>query len=314
MLKILPFLLVVAMLPPALRAQESMGGSPQSSAVPIPARVKDTLAGLLPNPVEAGATLRGDRQFYSSELYQYIDGAADGFLAYDLVAMVHQEYRAPHADLTLDIYDMGKDLNAFGIYSAERSPSYQFLPIGVEGYANEFILNFFQAKFYVKISAFGDNGYKAPDLQHFAQAVSRRIGAKSSMPAALSILPPENLLAHSEKFVNKAPLGHDFLSPAIQGSYSLDGKTTTLLISKASDGAGAMQRISQLQDYFSKTGKVKPETAIVPAGFRGSNPYEGEVLFFARGPYVVLCLDPPLHLESFLKQVLDHLDGSNTIF
>jgi len=32
---------------------------------------------------------------------------------------------------------MGKPLNAFGIYSAERSPNCHFLPLGAEGYLSD---------------------------------------------------------------------------------------------------------------------------------------------------------------------------------
>jgi hypothetical protein len=193
------------------------------------------------------------------------------------------------------------------MYAAERSPSYQFLPVGAEGYVSDFILNFFQGEFYVKLSAFSNNGGAGPDLAPVAKAISAKIGVDKSMPAALSILPTEHRVAKSEKFVNKSPLGHDFLSPVIEATYLIDGKSALLLISKASDATGASQRVHQLQDYFGKSGKVAPESDIVPGTFRGSNQYEGEVVFFSRGAYAVLCVNPPPQPGPFLKAVLDHL-------
>ena len=289
-------------------AQDSDG---ESSPAPIPAGIQARLAGLLPEPAEAGAKPASERQFYSSDLYRYIDGAADAFLGFDLVAMVHQEYKAKDADITLDIYDMGKPLNAFGMYAAERSPSYHFLPLGAEGYVSDFILNFFQGEFYVKLSAFSNDGKSAPDLVPWAQAISAKIGTEKSMPAALSILPVEGRAEKSEKFVNKSPLGHDFLSPAIEATYLIEGKPVLLLISKASDAAGATERVHQLRDYFRKSGKIGPGPEIVSGAFRGSNQYEGEVIFFSRGTYAVLCVNPPPQPEPFLKAVLDHLADSH---
>jgi hypothetical protein len=248
-----------------------------------------------------------ERQFYSSDLYRYIDGAADAFLGFDMVAMVHQEYKAKDADITVDIYDMGKPLNAFGIYSAERSPNYQFLPLGAEGYLNDFILNFFRCEFYVKLSAFSNDGKTAPDLSPLARLISARIGGEKSMPGALSILPAEGRVAHSEKFVSKAPLGHEFLSPAIEATYLIDGKRVLLLISKASDAAGAAQRVDQLRENFRKSGKVAPAPNLVPGGFRGSNQYDGEVVFFSQRAYTLLCVNPPPQPEEFLHEVLDQL-------
>ncbi|MGD0129970.1 MAG: DUF6599 family protein [Terriglobia bacterium] len=297
-------LLMISLAPAFLHAQNSAG---ESSPVPIPADIQARLAGLLPEPAEAGAKPASERQFYSSDLYRYIDGAADAFLGFDLVAMIHQEYETKEADITLDIYDMGKPLNAFGMYAAERSPSYHFLSLGVEGYVSDSILNFFQGQYYAKLSAFGNAGKSAPDLVPLAQAISAKIGTEKSIPAALSILPKEHLVAHSEKFANKSPLGHDFLSPAIEATYLIDGKPVVLLISKASDAAGAAERVRQLRDYFSKSGKAGPGPDVVPGGFRGSNKYEGEVVFFSSGAYTVLCVNPPPQPDLFLKEVLDHL-------
>ena len=304
MRNVLLFLLVITMAPVFVGAQDD---NSESAPAPIPAGVQERLAKLLPEPAEAGLKPARERQFYSSDLYRYIDGAADAFLGFDLVAMIHQEYKTKDADITLDIYDMGKPLNAFGIYAAERSPSYHFLSLGAEGYVSDFILNFFQSEFYVKVSAFSNDGKSASDLMPWAQAISARIGVEKSMPAALSILPGEHRVAHSEKFVNKSPLGHDFLSPAIEATYLIEGKPVLLLISKASDAAGAAERVHQLRDFFSKSGKLGPGADLVPGGFRGSNQYEGEVVFFSRGAYAVLCVNPPPQPEPFLKEVLDHL-------
>jgi hypothetical protein len=193
------------------------------------------------------------------------------------------------------------------MYAAERSPSYHFLSLGAEGYVSDFILNFFQGRFYVKLSAFSNSGGAGPDLAPVAQAISTRIGAEKSMPAALAILPVEHRVAKSEKFVNKSPLGHDFLSPAIEAGYLIDGKPTLLLISKASDAGAATARVHQLQDYFRKSGKIEPGPDILAGAFRGSNQYEGNIVFFSRGIYAVLCVNPPSQPGPFLKVVLDHL-------
>ena len=171
------FLLLITT-PAFLQAQDDA----ESSPAPIPAAIQARLAGLLPEPAEAGAKPASERQFYSSDLYKYIDGAADAFLSFDLVAMSHQEYETKDADVTVDIYDMGKPLNAFGMYAAERSPNYHFLPLGVEGYVSDFILNFFQGQYYVKLSAFSNAGKSAPDLAPWAQAISAKIGERSRCP------------------------------------------------------------------------------------------------------------------------------------
>jgi len=124
---------------------------------PIPAEVKTRLGALLP---KGGNAVR----FYSSDLYRYMDGGADIYLKYGLVALAHREYKRAGVDMTVDVFDMGGPLQAFGIYSAERSPEYRFIDIGTEGYSSESTLNFLQGRYYVRLSAFGDGA--APALPH----------------------------------------------------------------------------------------------------------------------------------------------------
>ena len=147
------YLCFAAALSPALRAQRP----------PIPAEVKTRLAALLP-------TGKNAPRFYSSDLYRYMDGGADIYLKYGLVAMAHREYKNAGVDMTVDVFDMGGPLQAFGIYSAERSPEYHFIPIGAEGYSSESTLNFLQGRYYVRLSAFGDGA--APALDNFARTIS----------------------------------------------------------------------------------------------------------------------------------------------
>jgi hypothetical protein len=241
---------------------------------PIPAEVKTRLAALLPKGGDAA-------RFYSSDLYRYMDGGADIYLKYGLVALAHREYKRAGVEMTVDVFDMGSPLEAFGMYSAERSPEYHFIDIGAEGYSSESTLNFLQRRYYVRLSAFGDGA--APALDSFARAISRSIGGDRKLPALLDMLPRENRMARSEKYVVGAPAGHDFLSPALTASYRFDGKATTLVISLAADAREANQRVEKLRQYYSQSG--------------------GEAIFFARGRLAVLCLHAPADAAAFLDQV-----------
>jgi len=302
---VLSYLLVILTLPVTLLAQEQ-GGQDTAPAV-IPAAAKESLARLLPPLSEIGAARSGEQRFYSSDLYQYTDGGADVYLDYGLVAMVHQEYKSSNTDFTLDIYNMGSRANAFGIYAAETSPDYHFLPIGAEGYGTNEILNFLQDEFYVKLSAFSDKEKTGPALERLAKLISQRIGPSAPMPEFLALFPPDHLVSHSAKYVKKAPLGHEFLAPAIIASYAWDEKPTSLIISKAPNAGGAAQKVEQIRSYFGRTGKVSPRPELAAGAFSGSNQFEGDGVFFASGVYAVLCLNPPANPEGFLKSVMERI-------
>jgi len=296
-------LVLILALPGLLMGQgEGEGGSAPAA---IPAAAKEKLARLLPEPTEVGAAWTGEQKFFSSDLYQYTDGAADAYLDYGLVVMVHQEYRSSNTDYTLDVYDMGAPSNAFGIYAAESSPDYHFLSIGAEGYGTNEILNFFQDEFYVKLSGFSDKEETGPLLERFARVVSRRIGPSATMPEFLSLFPAQHLVSHSSRYMKKSPLGHDFLAPAIMASYAFGEKQTSLIISRALDAKGAAQKVGQLRDYFGRSGKVAPQPGLAPGALAGSNKFEGEAVFFASGSYAILCINPPPSPEAFLKSVVE---------
>ena len=308
------YLVLISASPALLLAQEEAGQ--ESAPAVIPAAAKAKLTHLLPDPSEVGAARAGEQRFYSSDLYQYTDGGADIYLDYGLVAMVHQEYKSSSSDFTLDIYNMGTPTNAFGIYAAESSPDYHFLPIGAEGYGTNEILNFLEGEFYVKLSASSDKEKTAPLLESFAREVSRRIGPSAPMPQFLSLFPPEHLVSHSSKYVKKAPLGHEFLAPAILASYTWGEKQTVLVISKAPDAAGAVAKVEKLREYFGRSGKMVPQAELGPSAFSGSNQLEGEAVFLAAGSYAILCLNPPPDAGSFLKVVKERIAerGGGVVF
>jgi len=78
---------------------------------------------LLPTDEVSGWVLRETpRTFTTENLYEYIDGNADLFLAYGFTHAAVGDYvpTAGEGWISVDIYDMGAPLHAFGIYQAEK--------------------------------------------------------------------------------------------------------------------------------------------------------------------------------------------------
>lgn len=271
---------------------------PQAAPASIPAEVEARLRRLLPF-----AESRDDcPRFYSIDLYHYIDGGAQAFETYDMVAMVHCRHQASDVETIVDIYDMGDLLNAFGVYSSERSPDQRFLPIGAEANATGFTLNFFQGPYYVKLSAFGETTGGGPMMESLAKIIEQRIGGGKTMPAGLSLLPREGLTPHSEKYVKRAPLGHRFLGPAYMGSYG----TSLLVLTEAANAIQAEEWVESLAAHFRDTGKAVSWPGL-PGAWRGRNDFEGEWLFLPRGRYTVILTSPPARPEALLENLFRKL-------
>lgn len=238
-------------------------------------------------------------------LYQYIDGGADVYLLYDFRLLLHQELKNANAEITADIYDMGRPEDAFGIYAAERSPRYKFLPIGIEGYSSKGILNFVQDRYYVKLSAMSGNADTL--LDSLARTLSQRIGGKKTSPALLMKLPAEKRVAHSEQYVRKDPLGHAFLAPAYVVTYGWGEKQGKLVVSVAIEPAGAKMRLDQLAKHFQQTGECKPAPELGEGGIRAKNSFEGSLIARTNGRYLIAMLNPPENGAGILQSTAQAL-------
>jgi len=280
--------------------REDIVGTPASNIAP------EQLAKFLRECLPAHAAAQDAPSFYKPDnLYQYIDGGADIFLLYDFRLLVHQDFRNGDLELTADIYDMGRPEDAFGMYASERSPGYNFVPIGVEGYRSKGILNFLQDQYYVKLAGFGPGA--DPLLDQLARALSERIGGSRGLPALLWKLPQENRVKHSEQYMRKDPIGHAFLAPAYVVAYAWGPQETKLMISVADDAAGAKARLRQLEKHFRESGECVNAADLGEDGIRASNSFEGRIFARTQGRYVVALLNPPDNGAEILKKTAQSL-------
>lgn len=265
-----------------------------------PSSAYPQLAKLLAEPLPGHPKPEGEPAFYKPDsLYQYIDGGADVYLLYDFQSLMHQEFKSGAAELTVDIYDMGKSEDAFGIYSAERSPNYNYISVGTEGYHSRGVLNFFQDRYYVKLAGSGAGADAL--LDQLAHTLSTRIGGTRTLPAVLAKLPQLRRVRHSEQYIRKDPLGHPFLAPAYVVTYSSSPKESKLLVSVANDAAGAKGRIDQLAKHFKQTGECTAAAELGENAIRAKNSFEGSIIARTQGRYVVLMLNPPQGGPALLK-------------
>ena len=131
--------------------------------------------------------------FYSADnLFEYIDGKADEFIAYDFHRLVSAQYGPEGSEdgtVTIDIYDMGADANAFGIYSYQRYPEADYVEIGGQGFFTEASLEFWKGRYFVKMLAAESSDVVKDAMTRFGQHVSSNIKGDVRLPAILSCLP-----------------------------------------------------------------------------------------------------------------------------
>jgi hypothetical protein len=157
-----------------------------------------------------------------ADLWNYIDGAADAYLALGFIDLNITEYRKGKKLIKAEIYRFGDDAMAFGMYSLERSPGYNFIQVGVQGYNEDGVVFFYKDKYYVKIMTQSGSEKVNESMKELAGLIAARIEGKNEFPALLKLFPSGGLIRNQETYILESVLGHDFLRGAFRASYEAD--------------------------------------------------------------------------------------------
>jgi hypothetical protein len=168
--------------------------------------------------------------FTPDNLWDFINGAADTYLAYGFVDLHVAEYKKGKNVIKLEVYRHSNSTLAFGIYSTERSPSFRYLNIGAQGYSADGSLNFFKGDFYVKIRTYSKSEKTLHDAESLAMQVSDMLKGETSMPAILSQFPDEGKKVNEETYINESVLGHKFLNNAYKATYEAGSDNFSIFI------------------------------------------------------------------------------------
>lgn len=248
-------------------------------------------------PQVAGWQLAEAAQSYFPEsLFEYINGAAESYLAYDFKELLAAEFelRGGQATLTLDIYDMGTPLNAFGIFSAERFPENQPVAVGLMGYMEGETLYFVAGRYYVKLLGYGLGPEAGALLMDFARKVSAPVKDLGVAPPVFARFPRENMVAMSEKFINRNFLGFEFLGRGFQVSYRFGQQEFEGFIAAFETEAQANTALQRLLEFYTKDrAPVEP----VPLGWRIKSRYGQLLIVGAAGSNLAGVVRVPDSLE-----------------
>lgn len=234
-------------------------------------------------PEMAGWKQSGEIQtFIPKNLYEYINGAADLYFAYDFQELKVEEYQnEKKASVTVDVYRHKTPLHAFGIYSQERLPEANFLDIGIQGYYEQGFLNFLTGPYYVKISTVNTGPEDREVLVAFAKKVAQNLGEKGSFPSILSSFPAEGKKGNSEMFISKNFLGYAFFHSGFTADYELQGKKFKLFV---------IERVNRdeckaiIEKYLQTIKSPRKDTT--EGRYTLSDPHHGEVDLHWKGVYI----------------------------
>ena len=230
----------------------------------------------------------GDIQTFDPKtLYEYINGGADLYLAYDFEELKVAEYQNDKkAAVTVEVYRHRTPTQAFGIYSQERFPGANFIDVGIQGYLEKQALNFLSGNTYVKITSFDAGPEDQTILLAFAKGVAGNLGEKGAFPSIVTAFPAEGKVKNSEKFISRKFLGYPFLHSAFGADYDVSGKNFKLFIIEGKDQTDCRD---MMEKYLEQVGMK--DKSVVEGQYTLSDAYHGEIDLRWRGARIWGILD-----------------------
>jgi len=215
------------------------------------------------------------RHFTADNLYEYVDGAAEGYLAYGFTQMHGVTCESGQNSLEINISEMVDADAAYGIFSSSLDSRHPIEKIGMGGQIMPFRGAFAKGSYYVEITATSDTDC-APALTAYIGAMEKLLEGRSTPPEPIAWFPPEKLV--STRLIPESVLGISLLKRGYVAEYGT-GKAFLVLETSPQSAAVVLIKLRQLYPA-AQTAQVAEEAIYL------QDKYLGGVCFFRKGKYI----------------------------
>lgn len=226
---------------------------------------------LVPGWEQQGPT----RSFAADDLFEYMDGNAEGYLIYGFLRMQGVTCKSGSDSLVIDVSEMSDAEAAYGIFAANRDPNRPVAAIGMGGQIQPRRATFAKDRYYVELAASPDKDH-TPALQAFVAAIEKRIAGRTAPPDALAWFPAEKMT--SVRLIPESVLGLRLLKRGYVAQYE-QGKAFVVAEESAESAATVMQKLRE------RIGETAP-APVADEAFQAKDRYLGGLCFFRKGRYL----------------------------
>jgi hypothetical protein len=215
---------------------------------------QDDPSGLLPESVGGWAKSGVPGSYNRQNLFDYIDGGAEIYLAYDFQQLAVQHYATTSPDsaekgsIIVEVWWMDSPADAFGLFSLERDG--EKINVGQDGVYAYDRVRFWKGRFFVDI--FSEKEVAKNILIKIGKKIASKIEKKGDRPPLVSKLPREDLISGSVHFFHQHlvlknlyfferadSLGLDSRTNCVLADYAVGGDTLKLLVIEYPDSVRA---------------------------------------------------------------------------
>ena len=226
----------------------------------------------------SGWTQQGEaRSFVADNLFEYMDGNAEGYLIYNFVKMSGVSCQSGAVTLVFDVSEMAEPESAYGIFMSNRDPRLPTEKLGMAGQIQPRRGVFAKDKYYVELAANPEGDHTAV-LRAFLTAMEKRLPGSSTLPELLTWFPRERLDETSVRLVPQSVLGLGLLKRGYIAQYDY-GKA--FVVTEVSPEAAA----EVIKKASARFGETQP-AQVGNEAFQANDKYLGRLCFFRKGRYV----------------------------
>lgn len=161
-------------------------------------------------------------------LFEYINGGAELYISYGFKELLALRYKqGEDNEIKIDIFDMGRSVDAFGVFVHSAETPDDGIGQGSEYAAG--LLNFWKDRYYVSILAYPETPAKRELVLDLGNRIAAAIHADGPLPPLLKRLPEENRIPHSTRYFHHYIWlnSHYFISD--KNILHIDGNTDAVL-------------------------------------------------------------------------------------
>jgi hypothetical protein len=226
---------------------------------------------LVPGWSQAGP----ERTYVSQNLFEYMDGNAEGYLVYGFLEMRGVTCKKGEVTFVIDLSDFGGSDSAYGMFTSDVDGRLPTEKIGMNGQIVPRRAFFAKGRYFLEIGANPEGDYTAA-LKEWTAALDKIIPGSTTLPQAMAWFPTEQ--RQSLRLVPESVLGMRVLKRGYAAQYDY-GKAFVVLEATPQSAAGVMD---QLRKRF---GQTSPAT-VADEAFLYSEKYLGRLCVFRKGKYI----------------------------
>lgn len=238
------------------------------------------LSGFFPEQV-AGLKRQGEIRFFRRDnLYEYVNGHAEFFIGAGFKELAVGEYGAGPR-VVVDVYDMGKPLQAFGVVTQEQQGDSHEVAIGEMGNGDGRGLRFILGQYYVKMTAFADG----EPLESLGRGFVEAMGKVGKGVGTFRF--PDFGPVLTTYFIKDNYRGVDFFDSVLERTFQGQGRKVQVFL--AGEDLQTSQALESRLLAFLQQEEI-PVEQVKQAGFVVHvvrDPYEGEWLFLRHKDRVI---------------------------